>query len=79
MTYDTLLIWMLIIPFAFWAFLALVWTPKHEQGRLLAVIGCGTMAFAWWGLQSIPGVITGAVLFLCGLTTIITGAVSSRN
>jgi uncharacterized paraquat-inducible protein A len=74
---DTLV---LITPSAIWFLLAFWWMRKRDRGRAVTVLGCGIMAFGWWGLHSIPGVIFGAILFLCGLAAIIVEAIrTSKN
>jgi endogenous inhibitor of DNA gyrase (YacG/DUF329 family) len=70
---------MLIAPFLFWTCIAWVFTPPTEHGRFLAVLSCGIMAVAWWGLHSIPCLIVGGVILLFGLTKIITSAMQKRN
>ncbi|MGD0815512.1 MAG: hypothetical protein ABSA83_18080 [Verrucomicrobiota bacterium] len=71
--------WFLIIPFLFWAGIAWECTPDDEHGRFLAVLGCGIMVFAWWGLHSIPCLIIGGVVLLFGLTKIITDALKKQR
>jgi len=71
--------WVLSIPFLIWVGIAWACTPAKEHGRFLAVLGCGIMAVAWWGLNSIPFLIVGGVVLLFGLTSIIVMAVKASK
>ena len=70
-----------IIVFFFLVWVAVAWscTPTRERGRFGAVLGCGIMVVAWWGLKSIPCVIIGGVVLLFGLTGIIARAVNAAR
>jgi hypothetical protein len=61
----------LVGPSFLWAAIALGCIAKAHRDRAVAVLGCGIMAFGWWGLRSIPCVIVGGVLLLFGLANMV--------